>query len=158
MGIDPGSVQSAYIIWNGECIIGKGKVENGSLLWILEDMDPRWVLAIEMVASYGMPVGKDVFDTCVWIGRFLQRYVDCTDNMDWGYAYRKDIKMHFCNSTRAKDSNITTALVDRFGNRGDHGKYGKGTKKDPGFFYGFSKDMWQAFAVAVYHYDMLLGA
>ena len=59
---------------------------------------------------------------------------------------RKDIKMNLCNTTRAKDSNIRQALIDRFGV--------PGTKKSPGMMYGLHKDMIQAFAVAVTYFDM----
>lgn len=82
-------------------------------------------MAIEMIASYGMPVGKEVFDTCVWIGRFIedmncipQDRITVTE-----YIYRKDEKMNICHSMKAKDSNIRQALIDRFGV--------VGTKKNP---------------------------
>nr|DAF28833.1 MAG TPA: hypothetical protein [Caudoviricetes sp.] len=75
-------------------------------------------IVIEMIASYGMPVGKEVFDTCVWIGRFAE-----ASGMTTNYIYRKDEKMNICHSMRAKDSNIRQALIDRFGV--------VGTKKNP---------------------------
>ena len=75
-------------------------------------------MVIEMIASYGMPVGKEVFDTCVWIGRFAE-----ASGMPTNYIYRKDEKMNICHSKRAKDSNIRQALIDRFGV--------VGTKKNP---------------------------
>jgi len=67
-----------------------------------------------------MPVGKEVFDTCVWIGRFQQIALP---NVDTKFIYRKDEKMNICNSMKAKDSNIRQALIDRFG--------AVGTKKNP---------------------------
>lgn len=153
--IDPGNIESAYVIWDGKKIYEFDKIPNEKLEEKINSIlytDEEYPMAIEMVASYGMPVGATVFDTCVWIGMFIQEYKKSVGT-DWKQVYRKDIKMHICQSNRAKDSNVIQALVDRFGNTHEHGKYGKGTKKNPGFFYGFSKDVWQAFAVAVYYYD-----
>lgn len=78
-------------------------------------------LVIEMIASYGMAVGKTVFDTCVWIGRFIEAGIYA--NVTTEYIYRKDEKINICNSMKAKDSNIRQALIDRFGI--------VGTKKNP---------------------------
>ena len=79
------------------------------------------MLVIEMVASYGMPVGETVFETCVWIGKFMQIAEDRKKKVN--KVYRKDEKMNICNSMKAKDSNIRQALIDRFGE--------VGTKKNP---------------------------
>ena len=67
-------------------------------------------IVIEMIASYGMPVGKEVFETCVWIGKFAQ-----ASGIKEEYIYRKEEKMNLCHSMKAKDSNIRQALIDRFG-------------------------------------------
>jgi len=142
IAIDPGNERSAYVVWNGQ-IISKGIVDNIALLDILQGF---WVndfpMAIEMVTSYGMAVGKTVFDTCVWIGRFEQAW-SCGPVYK---IYRKDVKMHLCQSMRAKDSNIRQALIDRFGF--------PGTKKNPNIIYDdaeikMKKDLWSALAVAV---------
>lgn len=150
--IDPGNVESGYVVvtHNGEeitCVLHKGKVPNEKLLVLIERSSVMWHIAIEMVASYGMPVGAEVFDTCVWIGRFMQAAQGRTIER----IYRKDEKLYLCGKLTAKDSNISQALVDRFA-PGQPNK-GKGTVKNPGFFYGFSKDMWAAMAVATTYFD-----
>ena len=157
LAIDPGDQESGYVIWDGKVVSNKGKIPNEIMLdsiskMIGEPSEEPLELAIEMVASYGMPVGKNIFDTCVWIGRFIQEY-ESIIGYNYKKVYRQEVKMHLCKSTRAKDSNVIQALVDRFGNVNEHGKYGKGTKKNKGFFYEFSDDIWQAFAVAVYYFD-----
>lgn len=150
LAIDPGSEQSAYVVWDkiNRRIYSKNIAKNPEIIaWI-----PVWPydqIIIEMVASYGMPVGADVFWTCVAIGEFAQRHRDtrCMPG-EVVYVFRKDIKLHFCNSMKAKDSNIRQALIDRFGK--------PGTKKEPGLLYGVKKDEWQALALAIYAQDVLL--
>ena len=141
LSIDPGPEQSAYVLLslNYE-ILEFGKVDNEKLCNSISKQYGQVEIVIEMIASYGMPVGAEVFETCVWIGRFMQ-----ASNCKVERLYRKDIKLHLCNSVKAKDSNITQALKDRFGD--------KGTAKNKGYFYGFSKDIWQAMAVAVTYLD-----
>ena len=147
LAIDPGNTLSAYVVMDEDYKpIDHAKVANQDLLdrikgglrgWGITDM------AVEMIASYGMPVGKEVFETCVWIGRFLQAadYIPVKR-----LIYRKDEKMNLCHSMKAKDGNIRQALIDRFGP--------VGVKKNPGFFYGFKADEWSAFAVGTTYLDM----
>jgi hypothetical protein len=151
LAIDPGDQQSAFVVWDGETIFKKGLLPNHELIDSFLNLDCD-KMAIEMIASYGMPVGKTVFETCVWIGRFVERFLNTKptwpplDNYVT-YIYRKDVKMHLCGTTKAKDGNIRQALIDRFGECG--------TKKNPGKLYGVSKDIWAALALAVTYTDTL---
>jgi len=159
LAIDPGSTESGYVLLDSNLEpIEKGKVKNEILLEDIKS-DRFWYksydeedhIAIEMIASYGMAVGKEVFDTCVWIGKFMQAI---PNGIEPKFIYRKDEKMNLCHSMKANDSNITQALVDRFA-PGEK-NHGKGTKKEPGWFYGFSKDIWQAYAVGITYYDIYI--
>ena len=144
IAIDPGNVESAYVVMrDSDGIIEKGKIDNDSMLqkvYEFHEFYPDCELYIEMVASYGMAVGKSVFDTVFWIGRFFQAYYK-----EPKLIYRKDVKMHHCNSMRAKDGNIRQALIDKYGE--------PGTKKAQGFTYGVSKDIWSALAIATYIFE-----
>lgn len=138
LSIDAGNEESAYCLIDRKTYkpIEFGKVSNEQILMKIIELKYD-NLILEMIASYGMPVGSSVFETCVWIGRFIQAR-KCPD---WDYIYRKEEKMNLCNSMKAKDSNIRQALIDRFGE--------VGTKKNQGWFYGFKNDVWAAYAVGI---------
>lgn len=152
LAIDPGNTQSAYCLVDAETMRPNvfGKVSNDEFLGLVrrESWNPDQV-ALEMVASYGMAVGADVFETCVWIGRFYQELV--SEGFSPQLIKRLPIKLHLCHSAKANDSNIRQALVDRFAL--GHPNHGKGTKADPGWFHGFAADVWAAYALAVYAAD-----
>ena len=158
LAIDPGNIESGYVyLCEDLSIVECGKILNEELLKRIcnNDFYPKGeeCFAIEMIASQGMAVGQSVFETCVWIGIFTEAIRKAYSTKP-KYIYRKDEKMNLCNSMRAKDSNIVQALIDRFAPNTPN--KGKGTKKEPGWFYGFKKDIWQAYAVAVTYYDMYL--
>lgn len=146
LAIDPGNEKSAFVVLddnNLKTVVG-GILENGDILEIIANSSCDR-MAIEMVASYGMAVGKEVFETVFWIGRFYEQ-ARANDNIVYiDRIYRKDVKMNLCNTMRAKDSNVRQALIDRFGV--------VGTKKNPGWFYGFKADIWSAYAVGVTYWD-----
>lgn len=154
LAIDPGNVQSAYCLLNREYKpVEFAKVDNDELLkrilsreWPVDcyARDPNGA-AIEMIASYGMAVGREVFDTCVWIGRFEQALRFRKVHVE--YVYRQEEKLNLCHSVKAGDANIRKALIDRFAKHDL--KNGKGTKAEPDWFYGFHADVWAAYAVGV---------
>jgi hypothetical protein len=153
LAIDPGPVQSALVLLSPDRKILEASIESNkhvaSILkarwWNRTLGTPGWPhVAIEMIASYGMPVGAEVFETCTWIGRFEEAFDD--EGLAARY-FRKDIKLHLCGFTRAKDSNVRQALIDLLGPAG--------VKKNPGPTYGIKKDMWAALAVAVYAHHVL---
>lgn len=137
LAIDPGTTESGWCVFKQGKVLASGVASNDDVL----DMISGGLgdeMAIEMVASYGMAVGKEVFETVLWIGRFQQarRTPEAVR-----LIYRKDVKMHLCGSTRAKDANVRQALIDLIGPRG--------TKKNPGPTYGVTSHAWAALAVAV---------
>lgn len=149
IAIDPGNIESAYVVLDENYkILDFGKLANEALKFIVKDIEYDHFV-IEMIASYGMAVGREVFDTCVWIGQFWESaQAPIKDKI-----YRKEEKINLCGSMKAKDTNIRQALIDRFAKHDL--KNGKGTKKNPDTFYGFKSDIWAAMAVGVTYLDKI---
>lgn len=149
VSIDPGTSQSAVLMWDGKSILFSGIMPNEGCIGKLAQLSfdcPDAEMYIEMIQSFGMPAGREVFETCVFIGRLYQLWL-----REHGIAptliYRSEIKMHLCQSMRAKDANIRQALIDRFGP--------PGTKKQQGVLYGVKSHLWSALAIAVTVHDKL---
>lgn len=163
LAIDPGNIESGVVLIRESDLkpVYATKINNKELFEKIKygDLESEICyeninhVAIEKIASYGMAVGATVFDTCIWIGKF-EAAAEIYFGVEAEYIYRKDEKMNLCNSMKAKDSNIIQALIDRFAPNTPN--KGKGTKKEPGWFYGFKKDIWQAYAVGVTYYDIYL--
>lgn len=158
LAVDPGNTESAYVVLDRDSLkpLAFDKVSNWDLLKLIEDNHFRAVtdFGIEMVASYGMRVGKDVFETCVWIGRFAESF-EHHENIEAKFIYRKsDVCPNICHDSRANDADIRHGLIDRFAKHDF--KAGKGRKKNPDWFFGFRADIWQAYAVGVTYHDRYL--
>lgn len=152
IAIDPGTTQSAFIVIEGDTIHEHGIIPNYELAEWLSGGDTgedgaRWYsptnLVIEMVASYGKAVGEEVFETCVWIGKFIRSYgfEEYTTRIK-----RNEVKMHLCHATaKVTDAVIRQRIIDLYGGK----KEAIGNKKNPGPLYGIKADVWQALALAI---------
>lgn len=145
IALDPGSEQTAYVLWDGT-LRDFGIVPNERCLELLHYCGNRARVGrciIEMIGHYGkgMPAGREVFDTCIWIGRFTEAFgAERTETM-----LRATIKAHLCGSVKAKDANVRQALIDRFG--------GPAAIRKGGPLYRVSSHVWAALAVAVTWWD-----
>lgn len=148
IAIDPGTRESAYVLYEEGTPprdMDLGILPNRELVDLLATLGAATstrpaTLVIEAVESFGMPVGRDVFETCIWTGRFIQAY-----GGEYALVGRRHIKLWLCNDARAKDANIRKVLLDRFGPAG--------TKKDPGATYGVKTHLWSALALACTYAD-----
>ena len=147
LAIDPGNVESAFVIVTDDLskVINKGKVYNVDLLDIIWQIDNVSHVAIEGIQSYGMPVGKEVFETCYFIGRLQETFLREHGKFPL-MIYRKEEKICLCHSLKANDTNIRRALIDIYAPYTPN--KGKGTKKSPGYFFFFLSDIYSALAVA----------
>lgn len=140
LAIDPGTDESGWVILEDHRILASGVYPNGTMLSRVKVEEHGEIegLAIEMIASYGMAVGREIFETCVWVGRFQQAW---RDPEAVKLVYRRDVKLHLCGTGKAKDANIRQALIDLLGPQG--------TKKAQGATYGVKSHAWAALGVAV---------
>ena len=107
------------------------------------------LLIIEDMDSYGQPIGLSTMTTLKMIGRLFEAW-----NAHAKFITRREIKLHLCNTSRAKDANVNAAVWDRFGGSR---RAAVGTKKAPGPCYGFKTDIWAALAVGVTWIEQTLG-
>lgn len=144
LGIDPGPTETAYcMIDEGYAVLMAGKEPTAFLIKALGVAPPDHA-AIESIQSYGMMVGRSVFDTCYAIGRILQTCENA--NVPWALYPRPEYARRICGVGKISDSVLRQALLLRFG--GDK-------KGEPLFMLKGNSDKRSAFAVAAYHLDIL---
>lgn len=150
IAIDPGNEKSAIVCFTGKRVAWIKHEPNALILGMLRNAGDALQgkrVVIEMVASYGMIVGQEIFDTCKVVGQ-LQEAAE-SNGAQVTLVFRKTVVGHICHSGKASDANVKQALKDRFGQ--------KGTKANPGIFYGVSgEDQWSAIAIATWGLDNLL--
>jgi hypothetical protein len=148
--IDAGPGKSAMVMLLNGRPVAKQIWPNEEILNLLQTVQVKGTLALEWVSCYGMAVGAETFDTCLWVGRFMQAWKRDDPHRPVRLIKRPEIKLHLCGTMRAKDPNVRQALLDKFG-----GKYrALGKKKAPGPLYGFASHTWAALAVAMYAYEV----
>lgn len=116
LAIDPGTTQSGWAEWESGTLHWCGINDNKDVLtrcWLAVRDCPLSVLVIEQVESYGMIVGRDVFETIRWSGRFEEAALGRERSAI--YLPRREVKLALCNDSRAKDKNIRAALLEKFG-------------------------------------------
>jgi hypothetical protein len=115
------------------------------------------VVACEQVRSYGMAVGKEVFETVTWCGRFQEAVLgQWTAGIPWLYVPRLSVKLHLTGSPRAKDANIRQAILDRYPATGGGKTPQVGTKSQPGPLFGVKSHIYAAIGVGLTAYRALM--
>lgn len=175
VGIDPGTEYSALLAFDptSRAVLIFEYSRNEDLrsklrLWANRHLD---VLAIETMSFQARSTGRETFETCYWIGKFLEAWeAKCGRSVE---IERNTLRKQIAGDACANDSVLRAALIDRFGpgkERAIGGKkcpkckgkgwFGAGRptcpvctgstwKTPPGPLYGVSKHVWSALAVAV---------
>jgi hypothetical protein len=149
--IDPGTDHSALVWIEQGGTIGGHIWSNSDLrnLLIAGLSMPVGHLVIEQIESYGMPVGREVFETVFWSGRFAEAWQRRGLHCSWSMLPRKAVKLALCCTVKAKDANIRQALIDRYG--------GPSCVKKGGPLAGIKSHLWAALALAVVYQDSRAG-
>ena len=160
LAIDPGTTQSAYAMLNEDySLVRAAKVENEVLLTLVKDGD--WdEMAIECMEARHVVngvIGAETYDTCYWIGRYMQAAEDRDKPVHKIYRTQERTRLiptkknklpkHPDTVGQGADSQIRATLIRRFAKHDMKNGKGKAAHKD--VFYGFANDMWAAFAVGV---------
>lgn len=142
LAIDPGDKESGFVIiqptkdrrLNSKfSLIRHGNIPNFDLLKIItSNSEGVEVGLIEMIQSYGKPVGESIFNTCRWIGKFELRMND--NSWRTALVFRKSIINFHLSSAAVKnpDSLIRKKMM---------AKYPQESK-------GITKHSWQALGLA----------
>jgi len=148
LGIDPGPAESAFVWWDADAekvirleSIPAFRITAFTIKGLIREVDH---VSIEWIECFGMAVGQETFRTVAGIGWFASLMADYDNPLR--LVPRRSVKLHLCNSMKAKDANVRQALIDRFGP--------VGTKKQPGKLYGVATHYWAALGVAVYSADV----
>lgn len=167
LAIDPGTARCGVVAYSRDHEVVAAEVMCPEALlvclrsawWTVTDH-----LVIEQVGHYGtgQPAGREVFDTCVWIGRFLERWSAAQGVRGRGcevsrLMLRGAVKVHLCGKRNATDAVVRRAILDRFPASGGGATPQVGTKAEPGPLYGVKGDAWQALGLGIAYAETVLG-
>ncbi len=151
LGVDPGNVESAWVVFQHPKLVAKGLELNSDFLRRIPKMRAMYnidIMVIERIANYGDIVGATIFDTEHWAGRFVERW-DFTHYR----IYRRDVKKYLGLGPNTKDAQVNKATADHFEPYGGGKNPVKGIQKQPGPLFGVKDDIWAALAIAVGYDD-----
>lgn len=164
LAIDPGDRISGVVWYDAANHVVEqfeNEMDNSSLLLKLRnEPEPcQAQLVIEDIQAMGMAVGKTVFETKEWIGRFREAWESRTGNTAQKIK-RTDVKIAICGKsvyTNPKtgaqkgvtDGVVRRAVLELFPATGGGVTPEIGTKKKPGPLYGMKSHTFQALAVAI---------
>jgi hypothetical protein len=149
LAIDPGYRQSAFVLFDGTRIVSHGIEQNEQLLADLASSAHTGILVLEemqLFSSFG--VGKEIFDSVFWSGRFAQVWAP----RPFGRLLRSKIRGHL-GAGKGGDAAVRQALIARFG---PYKEDAIGKKTAPGPLFGIKADEWSALAIAVTWWDQQL--
>lgn len=147
IAIDPGYRESAFVSYDGVRLLAHGIESNEQLLSDLTASTCADVLVIEEMQIFaGHGVGKEVFDSVFWSGRFAQAWAP----RPFERLLRSKVRGHL-GASKGGDAAVRQALIDRFGPYKEHAI---GKKATPGPLFGIKSHEWSALAIAVTWWDL----
>jgi hypothetical protein len=176
LAIDPGTNKSGWcLLMPDGKVLAFGWSDNHALAKMIYEEHTAGTInsdthvLIEDISNYGMPVGRDTFETVKWMGRF-----DTIVGSRHQYITRPTIKAALCNDVKAKDANVRQAVIDWYGGEAlaiggkkclnckgkgwtgrDHDACefchcaGCGMETHKGQLYGVSSHVWSALALGI---------
>jgi hypothetical protein len=180
LAIDPGPVHSGWMLLQSTEPREWGYLSNDMLI---QKVRGNHNLVIEDMSHFGpnIRVGRDVFETCKWMGRFEQQ-----SGHKAIYILRQTIKTHITGMATATDANVRLALIDKYGGEreavggskckscGGKGWNGRGRpacedchhwsddegcgyEVHPGPLFGIKSHEWSALALGLTYLETIIG-
>jgi hypothetical protein len=150
IGIDPGWEESAIVAYDSSLkkVTHHETSRNDVILKSLQTPRAANIVVIEQIEGFGMAVGREVFETVWWSGRFFEAWCENTSVAvrRAERLTRKAVKIHLCGQIRARDSEVRQAIIDKFGMSK---ALAIGTSKAPGPLFGVKGHEFAALAVAI---------
>lgn len=144
--VDPGPVLSAWCFVEDGVLLDFGKWPNEMLLEMARcgrGGSCMPLLVIEDIESFGMPVGREVFRTAQWIGRFIEAREDGGEGGNHRLLPRSLVKLTMCGTRKARDANVRQAVIDRVGEPPTKARPNARLPRRP------AADEWNALAIAL---------
>lgn len=149
LAIDPGTSQSAYVVFDTvrKIPLHNGTLPNRTLQSGLARKPPMLgsdCMAIEQVTGSGMIAGNEIFETAYWSGVFCQAWEQSTE-LPFMRIPRQTVKKHVLGKAAGNDKDVTAALITFYGGKDS----AIGTKALPGPMASIKSHERSALAVAI---------
>lgn len=139
---DPGTYDSGVVvIGGGDRILLAEQMPNEDFIGYMKDW-PSWHVVIERLHGQGKNIGRETFEACEWVGRFVQAAGPERVTL----IRRVDLRFHWTGDTSGDDAALKRAVMDEYGGK----EIAIGSKKNPGPLAIIkSPHCWQALALGL---------